>query len=81
MRESFQYKESMDVARELCLDLQQNLPLVYNGRLQSILKVLNLGEEVSLVDEYAWLPCRLFNFLRYFRVHNINEDLGVTISN
>jgi hypothetical protein len=40
----------MDVARELCLDLQQRLPLVYNGHIQSILKVLNLGEEVSLVD-------------------------------
>lgn len=43
----------MDVAREMCLDLQASLPLVYNRHVQQILKVLNFGEEVSLVDEYA----------------------------
>jgi len=40
----------MDVARELCLDLQHSLPLAYNNHLQKIFKVLSMGEEVSLVD-------------------------------
>ena len=52
MKESFQLKESMDVARELCLDFRFKLPPNCQNQLAQILKVLSKDEEVSLFDQY-----------------------------
>lgn len=34
----------MDVAREICLEMQASIPLTHRGKLQQLLSVLNQGE-------------------------------------
>ena len=44
MRETFQLKETMDVAREMCLDLQESIALNQRHIIQKIVSVLSQGE-------------------------------------
>jgi len=50
MRESFQLKETIDVARELCVELRNSLSKNQRTQACQIIKVLSFGEEVSMVD-------------------------------
>ena len=52
MRESFQLRESMDVARELCLELREGVSAAGRAKVDQVIKVLSQGEEVSMVDQY-----------------------------